>query len=280
MTTVNGPVDEVGRWALCKLSFLRHYLGAYTTIMKEQNRWCRGYHYVDANAGSGRPKLRDEEVYIDGSPRVALSIKHPFTSYTFIEQVPWRLQRLEALRGEFPRTSIRIVQGDCNAILVSDITPRITHDNYHRAVVFLDPFRMNLEWSTVEAIARTRAIEIFVNVPTMAINREALLNDPTKITPEKIECMNRFWGTEDWRESIYEEVPTLFDEIIERKICKTTWKRLGTLYRERLASVFPFVTAPVPVYNTTGQPIYCLVFAGPNETGGKIATDLMRKMAQ
>jgi hypothetical protein len=106
------------------------------------------------------------------------------------------------------------------------------------------------------------------------------LFDPTKITPEKVECMNRFWGTEDWRESIYEEVTTLFDEIIERKICKTTWKSLGTLYRERLASVFPFVTAPVPVYNTTGQPIYCLVFAGPNGTGGKIATDLMRKMAQ
>ena len=108
MTTVNGPVDEVGRWALCKLRFLQNYLGAYTTIMKEQNRWCRGYHYVDANAGSGRPKLRDEEVYIDGSPRVALSITHPFTSYTFIDLVPWRLQRLEALRGAHVEVTLDI----------------------------------------------------------------------------------------------------------------------------------------------------------------------------
>ena len=35
-------------------------------LIKEQNRWCPGYHYVDAYAGSGRPKLRDEELYIDG----------------------------------------------------------------------------------------------------------------------------------------------------------------------------------------------------------------------
>src|SRR5258708_538870 len=98
----------VGPWAKDKLERLGKYLSAYTTIMKDQ-RWCRGYHYIDAFAGPGRHAVRsksnkrqltqslllevaefgteqaEQQQFLAGSPRVALEIDHPFTNYVFVE---------------------------------------------------------------------------------------------------------------------------------------------------------------------------------------------------
>jgi three-Cys-motif partner protein len=91
-------MDEIGKWSEDKLKLLEKYLNAYTTIMKGQV-WCKnGYHYIDAFAGTGKPRAKDEERYIDGSPIVALKIKHPFKSYIFIEKEDWRIARLEKLK--------------------------------------------------------------------------------------------------------------------------------------------------------------------------------------
>ena len=48
--------------------------------------WCKGYYYIDAFAGTGKPQAKDEERFIDGSPRCALTIQNPFTGYFFIEK--------------------------------------------------------------------------------------------------------------------------------------------------------------------------------------------------
>lgn len=197
--------DTVGPWSEGKLELLKKYLNAYTRIMQNQS-WCRnGYHYIDAFAGTGRPRARDEdeERYIDGSPRIALAIQHPFHSYTFIEKEPWRVQRLRELQKEFPDRDIRICQGDCNQVIVSEITPCIRREYFNRGLIFLDPFSMNTEWSTLEQIAETRALEVYLNFPVMALNRTALLNDPDALTDTQVQRMNRFWGSIEWRGDIY-----------------------------------------------------------------------------
>jgi three-Cys-motif partner protein len=200
--------DVVGPWSEDKLLLLGKYLHAYTVIMQGQANWCRnGYHYIDAFAGTGRPRARDEERFIDGSPRVALNIQHPFNSYTFIEKSPWRVQRLQELQREFPTRSIRILEDDCNRAITTEVTPRIRYDHFNRGLIFLDPFSMNVEWPTIEQIAETKALEIFMNFPVMALNRTALPNDPNTLTIAQIERMNRFWGSTEWRDDIYEEIP-------------------------------------------------------------------------
>jgi three-Cys-motif partner protein len=103
----------VGPWAKDKLDRLGNYLGAYTTIMKDQHRWCQGFHYIDAFAGPGDHTIRDtdsanrqivkaalldiaefgaeqeeQRQFLAGSPRVALSVPHPFSSYVFVERSP------------------------------------------------------------------------------------------------------------------------------------------------------------------------------------------------
>jgi three-Cys-motif partner protein len=265
--------DVIGPWSEDKLQLLRKYLHAYTVIMQGQS-WCRnGYHYIDAFAGTGKPRARDEERYIDGSPRVALTIDHPFHSYSFIEKTPWRVQRLQELREEFPERNIRIYKGDCNHVITTEITPRIRYAEFNRGLIFLDPFSMNVEWSTIEQVAATQALEIFVNFPVMALNRTVLPNNPNTLTEDQIERMDRFWGSTEWRGNIYEEVPTLFGPV-EMKIHRTTGQRLGQLFTKRLEQVFPHVTAPLVMTNSKNAPLYCLIFAGHKKTGAKIVREI------
>ena len=269
--------DIIGPWSESKLRLLGKYLRAYTAIMRQQD-WCRnGYHYVDAFAGSGRSRARDEERYVDGSPRVALTIEHPFSSYTFIERTRWRIQRLRELETDFPNRDIRIREGDCNRIITTEITPNVRYELYSRGLIFLDPFSMDAEWSTIERIAETQALEIFMNFPVMALNRTALPNDPNALTEAQIERMNRFWGSSDWRGDIYAEVQTLFAEPVEMKIRRTTGRRLGRLFRERLKEVFPYVTRPLVMTNSRNAPLYCLMLAGHNEKGAKIVRDIFQR---
>lgn len=265
--------DVIGPWSEDKLLLLRKYLHAYTLIMQGQ-KWCQnGYYYIDAFAGTGKPRARDEERYVDGSPRVALTLQYPFRSYIFVEKKPWRVQRLRALQEEFTNRDIRIEEGDCNIIIRTKVTPLIRYEHYNRGLIFLDPFGMDVEWLTIQEIADTRALEIFVNFPVMALNRTVLSNDPNALTEAQIERMNRFWGSPDWRDDIYEEVPTLFGPV-EVKIRRTTDERLGQLFKHRLGEVFPHVTDPLLMTNSKNAPLYCLMLASHNSTGAKIVDQI------
>jgi three-Cys-motif partner protein len=270
--------DVIGPWSEDKLELLKKYLEAYTRIMKGQE-WCTGYHYIDAFAGTGKPRARDEERYIDGSPRVALSIRWPFHRYIFIEKEPWRVERLRELEREFSERRIEIHEGDCNQIIVGKVVPRISYERRNRGFIFLDPFAMDIEWTTVEQVAGTRALEVLINFPAMAINRTALPNNPYELTEAQIEKHNRFWGTPDWRGDIYEEVQTLFGPW-EIKIRSTTAVRLGKLYKERLEQAFPHVSYPLVMRNSRCVPLYCLIFAGHNETGARITQDIFKRYEQ
>ena len=273
---MNQQDDTIGPWSEDKLQLLGKYLHAYTVVMRGQ-RWCRnGYHYIDAFAGTGRPRARDEERYIDGSPRVALSIQYPFHSYTFIEKDPWRVQRLQELRTEFPERDIRIREGDCNHIITTGIVSNIRYERFNRGLIFLDPFSMDTEWSTIEQIAETRALEIFMNFPVMALNRTTLPNDPNTLTEAQVERMNRFWGSTEWRGDIYEEVLTLFGTM-EMKIHSTTGARLGQLFKKRLQQVFPCVTDPLVMTNSKNAPLYCLIFAGHKREAAGIVQSIFQR---
>jgi len=97
--------------------------------------------------------------------------------------------------------------------------------------------------------------------------------DPNALTQAQIERMNRFWGSTDWRDDIYEEVPTLFGPV-PMKIRSTTGERLGRLFKNRLEEVFPYVTEPLLMTNSKNAPLYCLMLAGHYEVGAKIVQEI------
>lgn len=161
-------------------------------------------------------------------------------------------------------------------MIAEEITPYIRYERYNRGLIFLDPFGMDVEWSTIEEVAKTRALEIFMNFPVMALNRTVLRNDPNTLTEEQIQRMNRFWGSTEWRDDVYEEVRTLFGTI-ELKSHPTTGSRLGRLFKKRLETLFPHVTHPLVMTNSRNAPLYCLIFAGHKPVGAKIVRDTFQR---
>jgi three-Cys-motif partner protein len=187
------PRDStVGPWAKEKLDALGQYLNFYTTVLKKQSHWLRGTIFVDAFAGPGLSRVRTTEraaespslfgpdaesdtaaiQFLKGSPRVALDITNPFTSYMFVERDPQRIGDLNALKSEYAgKRVISVKEGDANAALKDWLAGGIDWRT-HRAVVFLDPFGMQVPWATIEALAATKAIEVLINFPLWtAINR-------------------------------------------------------------------------------------------------------------
>jgi hypothetical protein len=70
-----------------------------------------------------------------------------------------RCTELEGLKTEFPdlAANIRVEHGEANEEL-----QKICAKDWsaHRAVLFLDPYGMQVEWQAIEAVAKTKAIDL------------------------------------------------------------------------------------------------------------------------
>lgn len=284
-------LPEVGPWATDKLDRLRRYLSAYTKIMSKQT-WAAGYVYIDAFAGGGRARIRgrgapqsnqitvlgqefrsDEEAreILDGSPRVALQIEPPFTRYVFLETDAGKLTALESLSSEYEgRRNVRIRSGDCNRYLLSTIE-RVDWKKW-RAVVFLDPFGMQVPWETIAGLAKTRAIEAFLNFPVgMSIQR--LLKRSGVFSDRERRKLDEYLDDPEWFNLVYSESPGLFGPIQKKE--HDAERRLVEWYRDRLKQAFGYASSPHLVVNSHGGHLYFLIFAGPNETGARIASHVL-----
>jgi three-Cys-motif partner protein len=273
--------DEIGIWSeLIKHNILREYLPARRRILHKNRHWFPGGdYYVDGFAGAGEARIRGHELRVKGSPRIALDVEHPFDHYWFIEMNRSRRAQLENLSTEYSEQRIRVLDGDCNEAITEKVTPVVRREHKSRGFVFLDPFGMNLHWKTIEAVAKTHALETIINLPTMAMCRGGLPNAVDGLTQAHVERMGRLWGSSEWKECFYESRPGLWGPHTV-KAGPSGASKIGANYKERLQTVFPFVSDPLVVHNTKGAPIYCLLFAGPNETGWKIAGQVLRKASR
>lgn len=277
-----------GEWTGAKLRALQAYLRAYTTALKNAPFKIA---YIDAFAGSGYrrpqahgraderqqadlfPKLAEKEPQelLAGSARLALEVEPPFDKYIFIEQDADRCRELELLKKEFPdrAAGIDIQNGDANAI-VQELCQRDWRN--HRAVLFLDPYGLQVEWSTLEAVAATRAIDTWLLFPLgMGVNR--MLPRSGEIPDEWGSRLDRLFGTPKWRDKFYrvENQPSLFDDD-EAYLNKATLDDIGAYFMERLASIFAGVAKkPGVLRNSRNNPLYLLCFAVANPKGKNVA---------
>ena len=293
-------VPDVGPWAREKLMCLRKYLHAYTTILSRQE-WLEGYFYIDAFAGPGTLKIRQQTAdpdqkllledsnhgmqdagkveYISGSPRVALELKKPFTDYVFIEIDKQRLKQLKILKKKYKGSNRRIHlrERDCNDYLRGFLNKIQGKWDKWRGVIFLDPFGMQVPWETIVEIGKTEAIEIFINFPVgMAIQR--LLKRSGRFTPRERDKLDQYFGTSEWHNLLYENEQDLFGENITK--IQNSGDVLVKWYLQRLKDVFPYVSTAREIQSTNNRPLYYLIFAGPNETGATIANDVLKQGAR
>jgi len=293
------PVDEFGGdWTAEKLERVRKYLAAYTVIFARNPRAQKLISmYVDAFAGTGYrtkpPRLDaqttlfeelaepEAEAFLKGSARIALEVEPPFKQYLFIEQDAAHAQELERLKQQFAERSARveIVREDANTYLKSWC--KRTNWWTCRAVMFLDPYGMQVDWSLIEAIAKTQAVDLWILFPLgVAVNR---LLTRAELPPKKwAQALTRILGSEEWQNAFYslQVERTLFgDKEVRTK--EADFGKIGQYFVGRLKTIFTAVANnPLPLRNSRNVPLYMLCFAAGNprvaSTALKIAQNILR----
>jgi three-Cys-motif partner protein len=196
-----------------------------------------------------------------------------FDRYIFIDKDHAHCQQLEKLRDEFPALSegITIRQGEANREIQA-----ICGKNWktRRAVLFLDPYGMQVEWETIQSVASTGAIDLWLLFP-LGIGVNRLLPRSGNIPESWRHRLNIFLGTEDWYDAFYQRrtSKTLFDEE-ETILAKEGVEVIGRYFVERLKTVFPGVSPnPRILMNSTQCPLYlfCFAVSSANERAREIA---------
>jgi three-Cys-motif partner protein len=296
MTTRKGPNQQFGGdWTQQKLDILRDYLAAYSTIL---SKYQFNFAYIDAFAGTGYrtasesdqpenldllgpPTDQDSQCFLEGSASLALTIKPNFPTLIFIEKSASKLATLKDLVAtQYADRKVIFKEGDANAALRSLCSEDWTR---RRAVLFLDPFGMQIEWSTLEAIAATKAIDLWVLFPIgVAVNR--MLVRRGNIPTEWRDRLDKLFGTAEWYDAFYQPSRnrSLFDDEESGLEKNATFDSISRYFSGRLASVFAKVaTTPALLKNSKGNPLYALFFAAANPRGSvtavKIANDILRK---
>lgn len=273
-----------GPWTRIKLEALEKYLVAFNTALSKQS-FTR--LYIDAFAGTGRCdiKVDGEKKTVDGSARRALTTNPAFHKFYFIELRPKKLTALHALGAEYPGKTIEVIKSDANAALKT-LCGRYQWRS-ERAVLFLDPFGMHVEWSTLEAIAKTGAVDVWYLFPYAGLYRQAAKNADA-LDADKEASLTRVLGTDEWRQAFYAQNPQsdLFGSN-NGDVRNTDHRQMLQFVSKRLKGLFPAVTDPKVLYqggdakNPSGAPLFALYFAASNPApkahrlATKIANDIL-----
>ena len=286
-----------GSWTERKLAALKAYLVQYQVIF-HANEAARKLQtvYVDAFAGTGERVNRQENDteslfgYSDetrqfqaGSARIALSLERKFHHYVFIDSKAAHVGALkQVVDNEFADLKDRceIVLEDANAWLQNWCASQSWRSQ--RAVVFLDPYGMSVEWKTIEAIAATMAIDLWVLFP-FAIGANRMM--PKDVLPDKDWGLRltRVFGTVEWINRCYRKKAEtdLFDAPRDAVIKIAGADEILEFFLERLRTIFPHVVEkPLVLYNSNRSPMYALCFAAGNPKGGKTALKIAAHLAR
>lgn len=272
-----------GEWTEDKLRWVRNYLEAYQQALKNQRftTW-----YVDAFAGTGSrtaPEIEESSLtplfdeadeaevsrYKDGSAKIALALSRPFDRYLFIEKSKAKCSQLQStIDSEFAslRQRCSVQQEDSNIALCSWCNERDW--SRERAVVFLDPFGLQVNWSTIASLGATRGVDLWYLFP---LNLLRLLKRDGVIETSWRARLDAVFGTSDWESRFYERSPSpLFQEIemVERK---ATPESVQAFIVERLRESFAEVVSGSVLKNSRSSPLYLLCFAVANKKGAPIA---------
>jgi len=285
-----------GGWTEQKLRILHDYLAAYCKIF-QVNPHAKHFDtiYVDAFAGTGLIEQRKTPAdrvdlfaefaepetveFLKGS--AARALQHPFTQYIFIEKSASGIAALEKLRAESPdKNRILIQKGDANTRLAGLVNS--TDWKKCRAVVFLDPYGMQVAWKTIEKLGQTKAIDLWLLFPLgQAVMR--LLRKEGEPPAEWQQALDRIFGTHDWHSRFY--VTKRQADLFETEIVSThrvaDWQAVGAFMIERLKTAFRSVaTNPGVLLNSRNVPLYLFCFASANPKGAptalKIAGHLLK----
>lgn len=270
-----------------KLKVLEGYLSAYQKVLKNTNFETV---FFDAFAGTGEipidepgglfQDVEEAEPFIEGSARRALGVKPPFSRYTFVERSKRKAALLQRLKTDFPHLSARIHIERADANIAVEEFCRRTDWKRTRAVMFLDPFGNQVDWSTILAIAGTRAIDLWYLFPAhLGVNRQ--ISASGEFDVHKGASLDKVLGTSEWREEFVARIKreNLWGEAEQISFKQSTVDSVTRFMIGRMKAVFKGIVLDewLPL-GRRGSHWYSLIFACANPSAK--ATDIAERVAR
>ncbi|MHC2463679.1 three-Cys-motif partner protein TcmP [Bradyrhizobium embrapense] len=243
-----------GQHTEIKLSIVDGYLRAYVTALRSKFKhlW-----YIDAFAGTGGRTVRTEARGGDlvespapeaieqrrGSAQIALDVTPPFDFLLFVENNPNHAAALHELAAKHLQRKIVVAEDDANAALKALVTANRWNDK--RGVVFLDPYGMEVEWSTLQALASTEAIDVWFLFPLAGLYRQAARR-LVDIDASKRASLTKMFGSDSWEKELYPiaSEPDMFGDLPERRR-QLDPRGLERYVEARLSQIFGHVLTPL-----------------------------------
>ncbi|MEJ7701377.1 MAG: three-Cys-motif partner protein TcmP [Pyrinomonadaceae bacterium] len=191
-----------------------------------------------------------------------------------MRKIEERVSELSKLKLEFPKLADKIftVRQEANEYIQSLCEKDWLKSN-RRAVMFLDPYGMQVKWETIEAIANTKAgYRPWLLFPLgVAVNR--LLRNDGQISPKIKQRLDDMFGTSEWQKFFFRQDPQqdLFDQT-PRLVKSVNLNGIAEYFNNRLDAIFEKVANnPLRLMNSRNNPLYLLCFASGNPKGAEPA---------
>ncbi|MCW3107784.1 MAG: tcmP [Segetibacter sp.] len=271
-----------GNWTEQKIEIVVDYAKAYLTIMNKFPQFKT--LYFDGFAGSGEI-LKENETDIEiikGTAIRVLEIVTPkkFDRYYFVEKDENNKVELErTINAKFSNRTYNVVNEDCNSKLLS-MAEFLKKNRNYRVLAFVDPYGMSVNWSSIEAL-RGLGVDLWILVPTgIGVNR--LLKNDGNIPKAWLDKLEVFLGIDSNTivNAFYKKYKQqyLFSE--EEKVIYIKGdaiNKVHKLYKERLQTVFKYVSEPFVMRNSTNSIMYHFMMSTNNAVALNIANDVVRK---
>lgn len=284
-----------GNWTEIKLEAFENYVNAYLTIMNAQKQKYNGWPttiYFDGFAGSGirssatieqKQSLfndyfaKEETELYKGSAERVLSLTQKFDYYFFVDNDKASINSLEKklLEKSIVDDKCHFIYDDVNLQL--EKLSKFINDK-KAALVLLDPFGMQINWSSIEKL-KDKRVDLWILIPSGVIINRFLDRKGKLIFSNKLQS---YFGLteEEIKKRFYktETIDTLFGSSDVVVKTNDSVEKIAKLYTERLKIIWKYVSdEPLKLFNTKNVPIYHFVFAANKETALKIAKDIIEK---
>lgn len=292
-----------GDWTEQKLDTFVSYVQAYLKIMNTyRDKFGWKILYFDGFAGSGSRSEDDQKqeaekfldifgeetvdtgelsVYKGAAERVVqLEQKmRGFDYYYFIDMLNENCTKLKLKLDTYPTEGCKVFRSENANDMIIQLAEAMDKDNKLKALVFLDPFGMQIDWASIKTLAG-KSVDLWVLLPTGVIINRLLKRDGTLMYPEKLE---RFFGMskDEIKKRFYERKVdrNLFTEVDEKYVkVSNSITKIAELFCERIGELFNYVTdKPLVLKNDNNVSIYHFVCASENQVAVKIAQDIIKK---
>ena len=265
-------------WTKEKMKIVVDYAKAYLNIMNKQT-WAKTI-YFDGFAGSGIIEMGENEEVKKGTALRILDIIEPksFDIYYFVELNEDHKKELEKnVQENYFGRNVHVVKADAN-IKLAKMAEFLKANKNYRALSFIDPYGMAINWDSIASL-KGLGVDLWILVPT-GIGMGRMLKNNGEISEGWYTKLEKFLGLtkEDVKNHFYktQEVSTLFgtETIVEKE--KNSIHKAGELYRDRLKTIFKYVSESFVMRNTTNSIMYHFMMATNNPNALKIANEVIK----